>query len=91
MLSSEAQLPLIQLLRRDGIISANARLQPLSGGGSSEIFLIEDNGPLRVVKRALASPTCGTPAFLETQWRIPTLLDGKPLSANLGVERTHTN
>src|SRR6476659_3173997 len=53
MLSSEAQLPLIQQLRCDGIISANARLQPLSGGVSSEIFLIENDGPLRVVKRAL--------------------------------------
>src|SRR5215475_3856984 len=53
MPSSEAQLPLIELLRRDGIIGADARLRPLSGGVSSEIFLIEDSGPLRVVKRAL--------------------------------------
>jgi aminoglycoside phosphotransferase (APT) family kinase protein len=53
MLSSEARLPLIDLLSRDGIISANAHLRPLSGGVSSEICLIEDDGPLRVVKRAL--------------------------------------
>jgi 5-methylthioribose kinase len=41
------------MLRRDGAVSVDARLQPLSGGVSSDIFLIVDAGPPRVVKRAL--------------------------------------
>jgi aminoglycoside phosphotransferase (APT) family kinase protein len=53
MSSTDVQPSLIELLRRDGVISAGARLQPLSGGVSSDIFLIEDAGPPRVVKRAL--------------------------------------
>jgi aminoglycoside phosphotransferase (APT) family kinase protein len=53
MSPNQGQLPLIEILRRDGVVSADARLQPLSGGISSDIFLIVDAGPLRVVKRAL--------------------------------------
>jgi aminoglycoside phosphotransferase (APT) family kinase protein len=53
MPSSRDQLPFIEELRRDGVISADARLRPLSGGVSSDVFLIEDGRPPRVVKRAL--------------------------------------
>ena len=53
MSPNQGQLPLIEMLRRDGVVSDDARLQPLSGGISSDIFLIVDTGPRRVVKRAL--------------------------------------
>jgi aminoglycoside phosphotransferase (APT) family kinase protein len=53
MSPNQGQLPLIDMLRRDGVVSTDARLQPLSGGISSDIFLIVDTGPRRVVKRAL--------------------------------------
>jgi 5-methylthioribose kinase len=53
MSPKHGQLPLIELLRRDGVVSADAQLQALSGGISSDIFLIVDAGPPRVVKRAL--------------------------------------
>ena len=49
------KFPLFELLRRDGIVGPDAQLQPLSGGVSSEILLIENDGPLRVVKRALST------------------------------------
>src|SRR5262245_17050627 len=52
MSPNQDQRPLIDILRRDGIITG-ARLEPLSGGVSSDIFLIVDDGPPRVVKRAL--------------------------------------
>jgi aminoglycoside phosphotransferase (APT) family kinase protein len=53
MSPNQGQLPLLEMLRRDGVVSGDARLQPLSGGISSDIFLIVDAGPPRVVKRAL--------------------------------------
>lgn len=45
----------LELLRRDGVVrSPNARLTPLSGGVSCEIYLVEDDAERFVVKRALA-------------------------------------
>ena len=45
----------LELLRRDGVVrTAEARLTPLSGGVSCEIYLVEDGGEKFVVKRALA-------------------------------------
>lgn len=45
----------LNLLRRDGVIhSPDARLIPLSGGISCDIFLVEDGRNRFVVKRALA-------------------------------------
>jgi aminoglycoside phosphotransferase (APT) family kinase protein len=55
MPSHDAQVPLADLLRRDGVMGSNAELRPLSGGVSSEIFLIADANPPRVVKRALST------------------------------------
>lgn len=44
----------LELLRRDGVVhSPDARLAPLSGGVSCEIFLVEDGEDRFVVKRAL--------------------------------------
>ena len=44
----------LELLRRDGVVhSAEARLEPLSGGVSCEIYLVEDGEDRFVVKRAL--------------------------------------
>jgi aminoglycoside phosphotransferase (APT) family kinase protein len=45
----------LELLRRDGVVRApDARLTPLSGGVSCEIYLVEDGTERFVVKRALA-------------------------------------
>ncbi|MGH8022720.1 MAG: phosphotransferase family protein, partial [Limisphaerales bacterium] len=45
----------MNLLRRDGVVqSPNARLTPLGGGISCDIFLVDDGGNRFVVKRALA-------------------------------------
>lgn len=45
----------LALLRRDGVVrSPEARLTPLSGGVSCEIYLVEDGAERFVVKRALA-------------------------------------
>ena len=45
----------LDLLRRDGVVhSPDARLTPLSGGVSCEIYLVEDGVERFVVKRALA-------------------------------------
>jgi 5-methylthioribose kinase len=45
----------LELLRRDGLVrGAEARLTPLSGGVSCEIYLVEDGAERFVVKRALA-------------------------------------
>jgi aminoglycoside phosphotransferase (APT) family kinase protein len=45
----------LELLRRDGVVrSPEARLTPLSGGVSCEIYLVEDGAERFVVKRALA-------------------------------------
>src|SRR6201986_2166253 len=45
----------LELLRRDGLVrGADARLTPLSGGVSCEIYLVEDGAERFVVKRALA-------------------------------------
>lgn len=45
---------LLKLLQRDGVVHApNARLTPLSGGVSCEIYLVEDGSERFVVKRAL--------------------------------------
>lgn len=45
----------LALLRRDGLVRApDARLTPLSGGVSCEIYLVEDGAERFVVKRALA-------------------------------------
>lgn len=45
----------LELLRRDGVVhSPQARLTPLSGGVSCEIYLVEDGSEKFVVKRALA-------------------------------------
>ena len=44
----------LELLRRDGVVRApDARLVPLAGGVSCEIFLVEDGRERFVVKRAL--------------------------------------
>lgn len=44
----------LELLRQDGLVRCqNARVTPLSGGVSSEIYLIEDGSERFVVKRAL--------------------------------------
>src|SRR5215469_3331440 len=46
---------LLKLLRRDGVVrTPGARLTPLSGGVSCEIYLVEDGAEKFVVKRALA-------------------------------------
>jgi len=45
----------LQLLRQDGVVRADdARLTPLTGGVSCEIYLVEDGAERFVVKRALA-------------------------------------
>lgn len=45
----------LDLLRRDGVVHGdNARLTPLAGGVSCEIYLVEDENQQFVVKRALA-------------------------------------
>lgn len=45
----------LALLRRDGVVHApDARLTPLSGGVSCEIYLVEDGAEQFVAKRALA-------------------------------------
>ena len=45
----------LELLRRDGVVRApDARLTPLSGGVSCEIYLVEEGAGRFVVKRALA-------------------------------------
>lgn len=45
----------LELLRRDGVVRTHdARLTPLSGGVSCEIYLVEDGFERFVVKRALA-------------------------------------
>ncbi|HEV2453847.1 MAG TPA: aminoglycoside phosphotransferase family protein [Verrucomicrobiae bacterium] len=50
----DQQETFLQLLRRDGVVrSADARLTPLSGGVSCEIYLVEDGNDKFVVKRAL--------------------------------------
>lgn len=47
--------PFLVQLRADGVVkSADARLVPLTGGVSSEIYLVEDGDCRFVVKRALA-------------------------------------
>jgi aminoglycoside phosphotransferase (APT) family kinase protein len=44
----------LELLRHDGVVhSQDARLTPLSGGVSCDIYLVEDGGDRFVVKRAL--------------------------------------
>jgi len=51
----EEHAAFLELLRRDGVLhSPNARLTPLSGGVSCEIYLVEDGPEKFVVKRALA-------------------------------------
>ena len=52
-MSSDGQL--LELLRRTGVVTGSSpRLTPLSGGVSSEIYLVEDVGRKFVCKRALA-------------------------------------
>ena len=47
--------PFLDLLRRDGVVrGANARITPLAGGVSCEIYLVENGTERFVVKRALA-------------------------------------
>lgn len=48
-----SELHILHLLRRDGLVSGAARCSPLSGGVSSDVFLIEDEGKRVVVKQAL--------------------------------------
>src|SRR5258708_40063666 len=44
----------LDMLRRDGVVRhPDARLTPMSGGVSSEIYLLEDGADRFVVKRAL--------------------------------------
>jgi 5-methylthioribose kinase len=51
---NDAIANMIDLLRRDGqVVDPQARLVPLSGGVSSEIYLVEDGSDKFVVKRAL--------------------------------------
>jgi aminoglycoside phosphotransferase (APT) family kinase protein len=50
----DESVAMLELLRRDGIIHApDARLALLTGGVSSEIYLVEDSAERFVVKRAL--------------------------------------
>lgn len=51
MAASESHI--LPLLHRDGLVSGAARCSPLSGGVSSDVFLIEDQGKRFVVKQAL--------------------------------------
>lgn len=51
----DESVPLLELLRRDGVVrGADARMTPMAGGVSCEIYLVEDGGEQFVVKRALA-------------------------------------
>jgi 5-methylthioribose kinase len=48
-------MDLLELLRTDGVVtSPHATVTPLTGGVSSEIYRVDDNGHIFVVKRALA-------------------------------------
>jgi aminoglycoside phosphotransferase (APT) family kinase protein len=54
-LSMNESAEFLQLLRRDGVVRHDdARLVPLAGGVSCEIYLVEDGAERFVVKRALA-------------------------------------
>ena len=50
---AENELRILDLLRRDAVVSANAVSEPLAGGISSDVFLIEDGEKRLVVKQAL--------------------------------------
>ncbi|MCP5520039.1 MAG: aminoglycoside phosphotransferase family protein [Verrucomicrobiales bacterium] len=56
----------VALLRRTGVITGSApRLTPLSGGVSSEIYRVEDDGRTFVLKRALARLRVAEPWFAD--------------------------
>jgi aminoglycoside phosphotransferase (APT) family kinase protein len=51
---TKADSPILDLLRRDRLISGDAvSITPLRGGVSSDVFLVEDGGKRFVLKRAL--------------------------------------
>ena len=50
---AENELRILDLLRRDAVVSEKAIIKPLSGGISSDVFLIEDGERRLVVKQAL--------------------------------------
>jgi len=50
---AENELRILDRLRQDGIVSRRAISNPLAGGISSDVFLIEDGGRRLVVKQAL--------------------------------------
>jgi aminoglycoside phosphotransferase (APT) family kinase protein len=58
---------LLKLLERDGVVrTRDARLTPLSGGISCEIYLVEDGAEKFVVKRALAKLKVKADWFADT-------------------------
>jgi aminoglycoside phosphotransferase (APT) family kinase protein len=50
---AENEFRILDLLRRDAVVSENAVSKPLAGGISSDVFLIEDGEKRLVVKQAL--------------------------------------
>jgi aminoglycoside phosphotransferase (APT) family kinase protein len=50
---AENESRILDLLRKDGVVSRNAVARPLAGGISSDVFLIEDGEKHFVVKQAL--------------------------------------
>lgn len=50
---AEKKPQILDLLRRDQLVSGNVLVTPLGGGVSSEVFLIENEGKRFVVKQAL--------------------------------------
>jgi len=50
---AENELRILDRLRQDGVVSRRAVSNPLAGGISSDVFLIEDGGRRLVVKQAL--------------------------------------
>ena len=50
---ADSEMHILDRLRRDGLVSEKASARPLSGGVSSDVFLIEDSGKQFVVKQAL--------------------------------------
>ncbi|MGH9345037.1 MAG: phosphotransferase family protein [Terriglobia bacterium] len=62
---TSAAAGLRQLLRADGVIGDAATLTPLSGGVSSEIYLVRNGDAQFVVKRALAQLKVAEPWFAD--------------------------
>jgi len=56
---AEKKPQILDLLRRDQLVSGNVLVTPLGGGVSSEVFLIENEGKRFVVKQALPQLNLG--------------------------------